>query len=555
MKNLLVLFLVCLFCRLSAQMDTIANVELFGRVWGMLKFYHPVIQKNKLNWNNVFVERYGSFKNAKDITDCNLLLKKLIDDTGLIDKSIRPYKYFPKDTTVCNLHFAWIESNNILDEQNKVCLNDLIRFYKPRKNLTIESENIIGYNMNQVTWENPKNYPDEPHCMLAFFSYWNRINYCFAYKNLMDTSWDKTLKEFIPRIRKTSSTRQFYLEMAELITRLNDGHAWCVNKEVYDEIGASMKIPIEYVDGKTMVTFINDSLSIFLGIHPGDEILETNGISVKQRRKELDKYIGGSTASGIDLEKNTRILGIKKYKPFSLKLKDTSNVERVLYFKGDSVFYQRFVHYANLPESKQPFKFVGSDYGYIDAGITTNKIIRKAFRKFRHTKAIIIDNRKYGGGERHLYTRHLTSKNSAYAMYYEADLTYPGVFRKLIFYNNYLRLSYFKRKFKGKVIVLIDEHTGSAMEFSTMCLQATGKIVIIGRNSGGYDGSCQAFFIRPDFGVAYSADAVFYPDGRRTQRIGIIPDIYVSKTYEGTKNGKDEILDRAIQYLKETITN
>ncbi|HET8963621.1 MAG TPA: S41 family peptidase [Chitinophagales bacterium] len=178
--------------------------------------------------------------------------------------------------------------------------------------------------------------------------------------------------------------------------------------------------------------------------------------------------------------------------------------------------------------------------------------VLQAFKQFKHTKAIIIDHRKYGGGNRHIYVHYLTNKNRPYAMIYTSNHKFFGTYKKVIYQSNFLRLSYFKKKYKGKVVVLIDENTASSMELQTMCIQSTGRVILIGRNTGGYDGVCVPFLLRSDFGAAYTEDAVFYPDGKQTQRIGIIPDIYVHKNYIGVKRGRDEILERAIEYVKET---
>jgi C-terminal processing protease CtpA/Prc len=43
----------------------------------------------------------------------------------------------------------------------------------------------------------------------------------------------------------------------------------------------------------------------------------------------------------------------------------------------------------------------------------------------------------------------------------------------------------------------------------------------------------------------------YYPDGKETQRIGIIPDIIVKPTVKGIKEGKDEVLERALKYIKD----
>jgi C-terminal processing protease CtpA/Prc len=43
---------------------------------------------------------------------------------------------------------------------------------------------------------------------------------------------------------------------------------------------------------------------------------------------------------------------------------------------------------------------------------------------------------------------------------------------------------------------------------------------------------------------------VYYPDGRPTQRIGIVPDIEVRPTLAGLRAGRDEVLERALEYLR-----
>ena len=44
---------------------------------------------------------------------------------------------------------------------------------------------------------------------------------------------------------------------------------------------------------------------------------------------------------------------------------------------------------------------------------------------------------------------------------------------------------------------------------------------------------------------------VYYPDGRETQRVGIIPDIEIKPTIEGLQLKKDELLEKAIAVINE----
>jgi hypothetical protein len=45
---------------------------------------------------------------------------------------------------------------------------------------------------------------------------------------------------------------------------------------------------------------------------------------------------------------------------------------------------------------------------------------------------------------------------------------------------------------------------------------------------------------------------VYYPDGRITQRVCIIPDMEVKPSIEGIKHGKDELLEKAIETIHES---
>ena len=48
-----------------------------------------------------------------------------------------------------------------------------------------------------------------------------------------------------------------------------------------------------------------------------------------------------------------------------------------------------------------------------------------------------------------------------------------------------------------------------------------------------------------------SGIGVYYPDGAETQRLGIVPDVVVKPTIKGVRQGKDEVLDKAIDIINQ----
>ena len=41
----------------------------------------------------------------------------------------------------------------------------------------------------------------------------------------------------------------------------------------------------------------------------------------------------------------------------------------------------------------------------------------------------------------------------------------------------------------------------------------------------------------------------YNPDGSETQRVGILPDVYIRPTIEGMQSGRDEVFEAALEWL------
>ena len=51
-----------------------------------------------------------------------------------------------------------------------------------------------------------------------------------------------------------------------------------------------------------------------------------------------------------------------------------------------------------------------------------------------------------------------------------------------------------------------------------------------------------------------SGVGVSHLDGTQLQRIGVQPDIVVQPTVDGTRAGRDEVLERAVRYLQDVTS-
>jgi C-terminal processing protease CtpA/Prc len=50
--------------------------------------------------------------------------------------------------------------------------------------------------------------------------------------------------------------------------------------------------------------------------------------------------------------------------------------------------------------------------------------------------------------------------------------------------------------------------------------------------------------------MSFAGQEIRHADGRNLQRVGILPDIWAEPTISGLRDGRDEVLEKAIQFLK-----
>jgi C-terminal processing protease CtpA/Prc len=155
--------------------------------------------------------------------------------------------------------------------------------------------------------------------------------------------------------------------------------------------------------------------------------------------------------------------------------------------------------------------------------------------------------RNYPNGTMYEISKFLNAKEKEFAVYTKPDLSYPGRYK---WSEPHTSGSDNTNNYKGKVVVLLNEDSISQSEWTAMSFKTAGNTTIIGSQTGGADGNVTVFDLIKGFHTMFSGIGVYYPDKTETQRIGIIPNIEVKPTIKGIQEGKDEVLDRAIQFIE-----
>lgn len=106
--------------------------------------------------------------------------------------------------------------------------------------------------------------------------------------------------------------------------------------------------------------------------------------------------------------------------------------------------------------------------------------------------------------------------------------------------------------FLGSVVVLTNVGTVSAAEDFLVPLHASGRATLVGGRTAGTTG--QPLIIKfPGGGAAICTKWDSYPDGREFVGVGVIPDVEIHPTPQDIADGRDVVLEKGIEVLKELI--
>jgi hypothetical protein len=517
----------------NGDFDSTSKLAATCRVWGLLKYHHPNVTKGLINWDSVLIISLDKIINAETVYDMNRELLRLIKSAGSIK-----FKYLKKMTSniptdsLLNVDLCWIGQS---------FFNDTIREYLLQiSSLSVEQPSYFvekeKYN-NTLVFTKEKNYSidyiyDYRYRLLSLFRYWNVIYYFFPYKYQMDISWDKTLYDFIPRFITAGNVDKYRLTTGELATRINDGHGFLINnlKTEY-----SRNINLVSINGKIYIRKIY-SESV---LSRGDIVCEIDRISVDKIIDSLEKHIPSSNVTYTKL-RTCQSLGRIIEKAHSITVE---RAKRKFTFTSNIYVPPIEIHHS------KSYKKLSQTIGYVLLDKITEFDIPEILEQFKSTKSIILDIRCYPRNNApYILISCLKDKSVSYfSATIVNDLVHPGAF-KLQFST--FPVEHKQKKYQGQLIVLVDESTMSAAEYTTLMFRAIGA-TIIGRPTAGADGNVAKFPLLGNIIACFSSVGVFYPDGSETQRIGILPDIEVYPTVESILEGKDEILEAAMTYINE----
>jgi C-terminal processing protease CtpA/Prc len=395
-------------------------------------------------------------------------------------------------------------------------------------------------------------YPAREYRLLAAFRFWNVIHYFFPYKHLITEGWDGVLEEFIPRLEAARDAREYALALTEMATHTHDSHVFVQGKALTEFFGVSPPgVELREIEGQPVITRVRPDLSKASGVAVGDVILKVDGEPVRERMNKLGKFITGSTPQGHSRILLIRLLGGPPGSRVTLTVRDRDGKERERTLERGAGTMGGFGGGAGEGEV---FKLLDGNVGYADLKRLNVAEVDAMFEKFKDTKGIIFDMRGYPRGTAWAIAPRINTKGAIDA----ADFRRPFVGTSNLSYGSFHFLQPIpdrggKPLYRGKTVMLIDERAISQSEHTGLFFEAANGTTFIGSPTVGANGDVTTLTLPGGLVVSFSGHDVRHADGRQLQRVGLVPHIEVRPTIQGIREGRDEVLERAETYLKESF--
>ena len=557
----------------------ITNLELLGKIWGFLKYHHPEVGKGKYDWDDELFQFLPEFMNVNDTRQ---------RDESLL-RWIEKYYELPVCTTCKETaadayqkpDFSWVENGNM----SAVLKEKIKEIYQNRHQGTHYYIKKAYYDGNpEFINEQPysTSFPDKNLRLLALYRYWNIIQYFFPYKYLTEKNWDEVLREYIPKFINAKTALEYQLTVLQLAGETNDTHArhFLGANEIdllrgtryapfrtneIDSLRGTRYAPfrVRFIENKLAVTdYFKPELKETAGLEIGDFITHINGKEIEYIIDSIKSYYPASNEAA------------RMYYIAPDLVRSNNHSIHIVYNSSGTIkqkeltLYERSDLNMNEISNKLSYDSIMIDkdsmfIGYITLETINETEISHIKKSFMNAKGIIIDIRNYPATfVPFSLGNYFTSKRKPFARFTTANLNNPGEFnfsRNVSFLDNNAGNRYSsnifetprsEKYFQGKLVVIVNEETISQAEYTAMAFRAGDNTVIIGSQTQGADGNVSFIPLPGGLKAGISGIGVYYPDGRGTQRIGIVPDIEVKPTIQGIREGRDELLEKAIEIIK-----
>ena len=392
-------------------------------------------------------------------------------------------------------------------------------------------------------------YPALPYRLMAAYRIWAVGRYFFPYRDLIREPWDRVLAEALPRLEAARDSLEYGLAVAEMATHLHDSHVRVTSPTLRARFGvARAPVYVRIIEGRPVIShFIDDSAgraARAAGARAGDVIVAVDGEDALARLRRLERYISASTPQALRRNAAFRLTGGAEGSSVRLRLRGPRGERTVTMTRTSG-------EEGVIGRSGPVFRVLPGNIGYADLARLEVGQVDSMFAALAGTRAIVFDMRGYPNGTAWSIAPRLTKADRPVgARFSRPYATSPDT-------TEWAEQGFAQQlpptddpRYLRPTVMLIDERTQSQAEHTGLFFEAANGTRFIGSPTAGANGDVTTIRLPGGLLMSFSGQAVRHADGRQLQRVGLVPDVPVRPTIAGIRTGRDEVLERALAWVR-----
>src|SRR5579875_854897 len=533
-----------------------------GKLWITIKYFHPYLAYRDIDWDKALIDALPAVREAKSSSEYAAALNKLLaplndpetmaaqGEPGAPQEAAGPQRIWihnglPRPNSDFYSAFVIAEQGSAPSVRINMgeSVQAVVRLSEPAP---AQAAAAPSPRADRDYSDTP--YPSAEYRILAAYKIWGTIRYFFGYRDLTDEDWDDAFAQYLPKIIDAKDAREYNLAIAEMLTHTSDSQTVMQSREMTKYFGeCAPGVKLRLIEKKPVITEVDDDAKM-AGARVGDIVRMIDNENVVDRFHRDERYTPASTTQSIGYLLMQRILNGPANSMAQITVESANGQLRNLHLKRD-----------NMPApapTGEAFKLLNSKIGYADLCRLRPEEVDPMFERFGHAAGIIFDMRCGAQQTALQITSRLTAKSDIPA----AIVTGPLALRPDVPTNEISTstASYFlvetipnnaKPKYTGKTVMLVDERTQGPGEYAGLLLEAANKTEFMGTASAGAVGETSEFVVPGGITIQFSGREVRHGNGGALQRLGLQPGISVAPTIAGIRGERDEVLEKAIEYL------
>lgn len=399
--------------------------------------------------------------------------------------------------------------------------------------------------------------------LLAAFRTWTALRTLHVHRDLYDRDPDEVFAEVLPRVEAARDAVAFARALAPLASVLDDSQGLLEGPGADAAFGpGSAPFRIRLIEGRAIVTdVVRDPEADALGVRLGDEVVAADGFPVTAWLSEYRWLVPASNdwVRGRDL---ARLLARGQEREASFRIRDgATGRERQLMVPRRAAWraaLERPERWATSATRVLPGGAL-----YVDVERATDQEVAALFAGTPDPRAVVVDLR--GARVRAdsvLRARLLPGAPLIGARVATRSLVVPclGVTVRVAAVRCVQERREVSEWVQGagaataaSLVLLVDERTQGAAERLALHLEAEGRATIVGSPTAGAVGRVVRLPLPGGLALPVTVEEVRRGDGVQVQRLGITPAIELRPTARAVRNGGDDVLERAVQWLGQQL--